>query len=117
MGWHVFYHPAFALELRAFDSGVRESLLGSFGLLETFGPQLGRPTADTLKGSRFANMKELRLSISGEPWRVAYAFDPMRQAVILVAGSKAGKAQKLFYQRLIRTADQRLADHIRDFDK
>jgi hypothetical protein len=62
-------------------------------------------------------MKELRLSISGEPWRVAYAFDPMRQAVILVAGSKAGKAQTVFYQRLIRTADQRLAEHIRDFDK
>jgi hypothetical protein len=117
MGWDVFYHPSFAQELKALEPQVREGLLGSFVLLETFGPQLGRPAADTLKASRHSNMKELRVVISGEPWRVAYAFDPVRRAVILVAGSKAGQSQALFYRRLIRIADKRFDEHVRSFKK
>ena len=76
-------------------------------LLRTYGPALGRPTVDTLKGSQYANMKELRFTWFGEVWRVAFAFDPERQAVLLVGGDKAGANQKRFYQRLIRTADER----------
>jgi hypothetical protein len=59
-------------------------------------------------------MKELRLLIAGEPWRAAYAFDPLRRAVILVAGSKAGMSQTVFYRQLIRTADLRFAEHVRE---
>ena len=53
MRWGVFYHPAFADELRAMEPLVRSNLVGAFGMIEAFGPNLGRPAVDTLKGSRF----------------------------------------------------------------
>ena len=62
---------------------------------------------DTLKGSKHANMKELRFGWQGEVWRVAFAFDPGRQAILLVGGDKAGTNQKRFYKRLLGLADAR----------
>lgn len=114
MNWRVCYHPDFAAELASHEERIRIGLAGAFEYLERFGPLLARPMVDTLKGSHYPNMKELRVSIIGEPWRVAFAFDPDRRAVVLVAGSKAGKAQVVFYRRLIRTADKRFAEHLKD---
>jgi hypothetical protein len=73
---------------------------------------LGRPHVDTLKGSKHANMKELRFEADGGVWRVAFAFDPKRRAVILVAGDKVGVAQARFYKALIAKADRRFAEHL-----
>jgi hypothetical protein len=64
--------------------------LAAATILAEYGPLLGRPYVDTLKGSKHANMKELRFDAAGEIWRVAFAFDPRRQAILLVAGDKAG---------------------------
>jgi hypothetical protein len=76
------------------------------------GPTLGRPHADTLKGSRHPNMKELRLSVGDGEWRIAYAFDPRRHGLLLVGGSKSGVASGRFYRRLIASADRRLDEHL-----
>lgn len=73
---------------------------------------LGRPHADTLPGSRHANMKELRLSAANGVWRVIFAFDPERQAILLPAGDKAGVSQKRFYKALITKADRRFDSHL-----
>ena len=81
-------------------------------LLQQFGPQLGRPRADTLQASRHANMKEMRFSASGGEWRVAFAFDPRRKAILLVAGDKSGSGEKRFYRELIRRADKRFDAHL-----
>ena len=81
-------------------------------LLEEFGPQLGRPHADTLNGSDYANMKELRFKADGGVWRVAFAFDPQRNAILLVAGDKSGTSSKRFYKRLIEKADMRYKAHL-----
>ena len=81
-------------------------------LLQEFGPQLGRPRVDTLNGSRHANMKELRFSSADGEWRVAFAFDPKRKAVLLVAGSKSGVSEKRFYRQLIAKADERVDAHL-----
>lgn len=86
-------------------------LLGA-KLLEVYGPNLGRPHVDTLKGSRYANMKELRFKAGGGLWRVAFAFDRKRNAILLVAGDKGGASQARFYERLIATADARYAAHL-----
>ena len=80
-------------------------------LLEQFGPQLGRPRVDTLKGSRHANMKELRFDATDGVWRVAFAFDPRRNAVLLIAGDKSG-GEKRFYRQLIAKADERFDEHL-----
>ncbi len=68
----------------------------------------------TLKGSKFSNMKELRFEADNGVWRLAYAFDPRRKAILLVAGDKSGVAQGRFYKALIRRADARFAEHLRN---
>jgi hypothetical protein len=80
--------------------------------LQLVGPTLGRPHADTLKGSRHANMKELRLSVGDGEWRIAFAFDPRRHGILLVGGNKSGVTSARFYRRLIATADRRLDEHL-----
>lgn len=112
MNWQVVFHDAFEPEFAALAASVQDELLAHALLLRDYGPGLGRPTVDTLKGSRHANMKELRFRQGKEVWRVAFAFDPSRQAVLLVAGDKAGADQRLFYKRLIDKADTRLTQHL-----
>ncbi len=79
------------------------------GLIEQFGPALGRPAVDTLKGSSVANLKELRFSAGGGVWRVAFAFDGDRVAVLLAAGDKGGKDQDRFYRAMMKLAEERWA--------
>jgi hypothetical protein len=110
--WSVLFHEDFHTEFGGLDDDLQDELLAHARLLAEFGPNLGRPTVDTLKGSRHANMKELRFSWAGEVWRVAFAFDPLRQAVLLVGGDKGGADQRRFYKRLIQVADDRYNDHI-----
>ena len=112
MLWSVLFHEAFDREFRAFDEDLQDELLAHAKLLQEFGPQLGRPTVDTLKGSKHANMKELRFDWKREVWRVAFAFDPRRQAILLAGGDKGGTDQKRFYRRLIAIADGRLDSYL-----
>jgi len=107
MGWTVLFHDDFVPEFEALAEAVQDELLAHTNVLEEFGPTLGRPHADTLVGSKHANMKELRFQADNGAWRVAFAFDPKRQAILLVAGNKAGVSQKRFYKKLISTADTR----------
>ncbi|MGC1911480.1 MAG: type II toxin-antitoxin system RelE/ParE family toxin [Candidatus Acidiferrales bacterium] len=102
----------FEAEFDALPEDVQTEILALSLVLEQFGPQLGRPRVDTLSGSRHANMKELRFSAADGEWRVAFAFDPRRRAILLVSGDKSGGSQKRFYRDLIRKADQRFDGHL-----
>jgi len=112
MIWTVLYHDAFLPEFEALSEAVQDELLALAELLSAGGPTLGRPHADTLAGSRHANMKELRFTADDGAWRVAFAFDPRRRAIVLVAGDKSGVSQKRFYKGLIAKADARFAEHV-----
>ena len=92
--WQVFFHADFEAELDRLAQAVQDEALASFKLLEVFGPRLGRPRVDTLKGSRFANMKELRFSAAGGVWRVAFAFDPRRRAILLACGDRTRESDE-----------------------
>jgi hypothetical protein len=113
MAWIVRLADSFEDEFEALPESVQEELLARAKLLEEYGPSLGRPWADTLKGSDHANMKELRFDAADGVWRVAFAFDPKRQAILLVAGDKSGGSQAKFYKRLLNTADERYAAHLK----
>ena len=67
--------------------------------------------ADTLTGSKHANMKELRCNAADGVWRIAFAFDPDRQAILLVGGGKSGGTEKRFYKQLNARADERCDSH------
>ena len=112
MTWIVLFHDAFDAEFSSLKEDLQDELLAHARLLAEFGPNLGRPTVDTLKGSRHTNMKELRFSCNGQVWRVAFAFDPQRQAILLVGGDKGGADQRRFYKRLINVADDRYDEHL-----
>ena len=112
MTWIVLLHDAFGNEFALMPESLQDELLAHANLLAQFGPNLGRPTIDTLKASRHANMKELRFTWSNEIWRVAFAFDPQRQAILLVGGDKGGADQRRFNKRLIAVADDRYDEHL-----
>lgn len=110
--WKVAFGDEFDPEFDALSAAVQDELLASAKLLARFGPQLGRPHTDTLNDSSFANMKELRFDADDGVWRVAFAFDPDRQAILLVAGDKSGVSEKRFYKSLIAKADKRYQAHL-----
>ncbi|OYW34446.1 MAG: addiction module toxin RelE [Brevundimonas sp. 12-68-7] len=112
MTWEIRLHSAFEDEILAFEREVRVALVAAAKLLADLGPQLGRPHVDTLKGSKHANMKELRFEAADGEWRAAFAFDPERRAIVLVAGDKSGGSQKRFYRQLIAKADFRFSEHV-----
>ena len=112
MKWAVEMADEFEPEFDGLHEDVRTEILALSLVLKEFGPQLGRPRVDTLKGSRHANMKELRFSAADGEWRVAFAFDPRRRAILLVAGDKSGGSEKRFYRELIRKADERFDAHL-----
>jgi hypothetical protein len=112
MPWNVVFHPEFAREHDELADAVQDELAAFLVYLEEWGPTLGRPYADTLKGSKHRNMKELRFSAEGGVWRVAFAFDPRRRAIVLVAGDKSGVNQTRFYKGLIASADRRFDEHL-----
>ena len=115
--WTVEIGDEFEPEFNELQEDVRTELLALSRLLQQFGPQLGRPRVDTLNGSHHANMKELRFSAADGEWRVAFAFDPTRSAILLVAGDKSGVSEKKFYKRLITIADDRFDAHLNRLKK
>jgi hypothetical protein len=82
------------------------------GLLEERGPTLEFPFSSGIKGSSFSGMRELRIQHAGDPYRVLYAFDPIRQAILLVGGVKTGKGKR-WYEEAIRLADKLFAEYLR----
>jgi len=110
--WSVEFCDEFDLEFEELNEDVKCNLIQHLNLLKIYGQQLSRPYADTLNGSTYPNMKELRFNADNRVWRVAFAFNTQRQAIILVAGDKAGTNQPKFYQQLISRADRRYVDHL-----
>ena len=118
MTWSVLFHEEFDAEFGGLGEDVQDNLLAAAKAVQIAGPKAGRPHVDTLQGSKHANMKELRFTAheGREVWRAAFAFDPARNAVVLVAGDKQGGNEKLFYKRLIRVADARFDSHLRNLE-
>jgi hypothetical protein len=117
MNWTVLLHNAFEAEFQLLPQALQDELLAHASLLQEYGPQLGRPTVDGLKGSRHANLKELRFKWEGGVWRIAFAFDPVRRSILLAGGNKGGANQRRFYKNLIATADARFDEHLAEMKK
>jgi hypothetical protein len=108
--WGVVFDDDFQTEFNMYEAAVQDKILARAGLLRQFGPNLPRPYADTLEGSKFTNMKELRAPVGKQVWRIAYAFDPKRRAILLCAGNKEG-GNKRFYEELIAMAGARFGKY------
>ncbi|HHV1711528.1 TPA: type II toxin-antitoxin system RelE/ParE family toxin [Escherichia coli] len=108
--WTVLFSQRFDDWLNEQEDALQEKVLADLKNLQVYGPELPRPYADTVKGSRYKNMKELRVQFSGRPIRVFYAFDPIRRAIVLCAGDKSN--DKRFYKKLVRIAEDEFAAHL-----
>ncbi|MGL4609543.1 MAG: type II toxin-antitoxin system RelE/ParE family toxin [Trueperaceae bacterium] len=92
------------------DEALQDSITAMVSLLIEHGPNLRRPYADTLKGSKLSNLKELRVQHKGDPYRILFAFDPEREALLLVGGDKTG--DKRWYDKMIPLAEKIFANHL-----
>ena len=102
-GWNVEVTEEFAAWWRAPPARAQETIAHDVEVLRAVGPALGRPWVDAVKGSRHANMKELRTAFGRSAFRILFAFDPRRTAILIVGGDKAGEPR--FYRRMVREAD------------
>ena len=94
------------------DESSRAQVVAALEILQEHGPALGRPLVDNISGSRHRNMKELRPGSSGKSEiRILFAFDPIRQAILLVAGDKSGQWQH-WYRKNIPIADELYDRHL-----
>lgn len=115
--WNVTTTAGFDEWFAGLEQDAQAEIIAKVNLLKLLGPQLARPHADTLKGSKFSNLKELRADTADRVMRIAFAFDPKRAAILLVAGDKHGMSQKRFYKDLIDKADRLFAAHLEKLKK
>lgn len=108
--WDVEYTDEFGEWWDQLDGDQQQSIAASVELLRQLEPNLPRPHADTLVGSRHSNMKELRTQHQGRPLRTLFAFDPRRSAILLIGGDKTGDDR--FYERMLPRADDLYDVHL-----
>lgn len=115
MKWEILVTDEYERWFLQLSDAEQVDVLAMVEVLEIQGPQLSRPYADTLKGTnKVKNLKELRIQHSGKPYRVFYAFDPQRRAVLLCGGRKDGKNSKQFYERMIPLAENEFLNFLDD---
>ncbi len=117
MAWEYETSGEFEVWFKGLNRAEKIEVIGLPESVAMLGPRLGRPHADTLKGSRHANMKELRGKTDRSVLRIAFAFDPRRVARILCGGDKAGVSEKTFYKKLIAKADNLFQEHLNQLEK
>lgn len=109
--WTIKTTDRFDAWFKTLCAGERACVLALLLVLREKGPGLPRPYADTIKGSSYSNMKELRVQSRGNPIRVFFAFDTRRAGVLLCAGNKVGN-EKRFYDQMIPIADQEFSNYL-----
>jgi len=108
--WEVEYTDEFGAWWEGLDEAAQIAVDATVRLLEKKGPQLPFPHSSDVRGSRFGQMRELRIQHKGEPYRVLYAFDPRRTAILLIGGNKSGNDR--WYQEYVPRADRLYEDHL-----
>lgn len=111
MEWEVEYTDQFEEWWETLTEGEQEDVAAVVGLLEIKGPFLPFPYSSDIEGSKFGQMRELRIQHKGEPYRVLYAFDPRRVALLLTGGCKTGDDR--WYEKYVPIADKLLTDHLK----
>jgi len=112
MTWEIEVSDEFREWYLGSSVDLRATVAAAVDTLAAAGPDLGRPLVDTLKGSRFPNMKELRVQHRGRPYRILFIFDPRRHAYLILGGDKSGNPQ--WYGHALRRAEAIYAHHLKE---
>lgn len=92
------------------SEGEQDEVAAVVGVLEIHGPQLPFPLSSAVTSSRHSHMRELRIQCQGKPYRVLYAFDPRRAAILLIGGNKTGDDR--WYRKFVPRADDLYDEHL-----
>ena len=115
MTWDVEYTHAFGNWWDELTENEQVSVAASVTLLELYGPNLRFPHSSGINGSRHSHMRELRIQHEGRPYRVLYAFDPRRAAILLLGGDKTGKER--WYEENVPRADAMYNAHLAEIEQ
>lgn len=110
MNWSVEYTDEFEEWWLTLSESEQDEIAATVMLLEEVGPSLAYPYSSNVKGSRHGAMRELRVQHAGDPYRILYAFDPRRCAILLLGGNKKGDDR--WYETHVPTADRIYDDHL-----
>lgn len=113
--WDVEYTDEFEVWWTGLDEAEQDDIAATVGLLEEKGPSLPFPFSSGIEQSRHSHMRELRIQHAGDPYRVLYAFDPRRAAILLIGGNKTGDDR--WYDKMIPIADRLYDDHLTELSK
>ena len=108
--WEVEFTDEFGAWWEGLIEAEQVDVRAEVNLLRRFGPTLGRPHVDSVESSKHANMKELRVQHRGRRYRVLFAFDPRRSAILLIGGNKTGKGR--WYKEFVPLADRLYDAHL-----
>lgn len=97
------------------DESEQESVRAGVRLLIDYGPNLRFPHSSGIQGSRHGNMRELRVQRGGRPYRILYAFDPRRTAILLIGGDKTGNER--WYVENVPIADRLYDEHLAELKR
>jgi len=109
MEWDVEFTDEFERWWNSLSEDEQDSVDHMVRLLQKRGPSLGRPHADLIQSSRHSNMKDLRVQHAGRPYRVLFAFDPKRCAILLTGGDKT---DDWWYEEFVPIADRLYDEHL-----
>jgi len=115
MSWEVEVTDEFEAWWTDLAESTQDAVDRTVRLLEARGPTLPFPHSSDVRGSKHGNMRELRIQVGGDPYRVFYAFDPRRAAILLVGGNKGGDDQ--FYERMVPLADRTYDRHLQELKR
>ena len=115
MAWVVEFTDEFEEWWSTLSAEEQDSVDVAVTLLEDKGTQLPYPLSSSIKTSRHEHLRELRVQHRGDPYRVLYAFDPRRVAILLIGGAKAGDDR--WYQRFVPMADDLYDEHLQEVKK
>lgn len=110
MVWEVEYTDQFGEWWETLSEEEQDSIAAIVRVLEERGPTLRYPYSSDVKSSRHSHMRELRIQHGGNPYRILYAFDPRRAAILLIGGDKAGDDR--WYERFVPMADNLYDEHL-----
>jgi hypothetical protein len=113
--WDVEYTDEVGVWWATLSEDEQESIDASVRLLEEKGPNLGYPHSSGIEGSRHQHMRELRVQHGGRPYRLLYAFDPRRCAILLIGGDKTGNNR--WYEIHVPIADRLYDVHLETLRK
>jgi len=115
MAWEVEYTDEWEAWWATLTEPEQDSIAAVIGLLEDNGATLPYPYSSGIETSRHTHMRELRIQHQGQPYRILYAFDPRRMAILLIGGKKQGNDR--WYETYVPLADKLYDEHLKILEK